>query len=593
MLAEIVSSIKSVPGVTVLDFSSDASHNRSVITFAGEPGAVEEAAFRAVKRASELIDMEQHTGEHPRIGAADVVPFVPVQGVTMDYCVQMARRVGKRIGDELQIPVYLYAKAATRPDRVRLPDVRKGEYEGLKTAIVNDPSRYPDFGPPRLHPRAGATAVGARPPLIAFNVNLDTPDVKIARAIARKIRESSGGLPRVQAKGVFIAELGVAQVTMNLLDYTVTPIHVVFDKIVEEARQYGVGVRNSELIGLCPLDALLDVAMRAIKLTDFTRKRILDLAILETTRETEAQTGDLSGQALCASGTKLQATDLCAHRPPATGVESQAVNSLAHEARASTIEPRAGDMSTQKSTAVTAIPVGPGTPEPVRVRTGDNIVTGETTSFERRTDMTNLSQFIRDLRAPTGAPGGGAASAVAGALGCALLQMVSGLTLSLPRFTEGRDRLAEVQTQASRLETAFHDLTAADTRAYLQVEKAMKLPKNTPEEKAARREAMQQAFKEATRVPLDVATHAVEALELVPDLLKYGNPNAITDVAVGATFLETALRGARMNAEINLASIKDEEFVRSSRETLLALGARAETVLSVLKGHLSQAGLSH
>ncbi|MBE3519703.1 MAG: glutamate formimidoyltransferase [Firmicutes bacterium] len=537
VVAEIVSSIKSVPGVTVLDFSSDPSHNRSVVTFAGEPDAVEEAAFRAVKRASELIDMEKHTGEHPRIGATDVVPFVPVQGVTMDYCVQMARRVGKRIGDELQIPVYLYANAATRPDRVRLPDVRRGEYEGLKTAIVEDPSRYPDFGPPRLHPKAGATAVGARPPLIAFNVNLDTPDVQIARAIARKIRESSGGLPRVQAKGVFIAELGVAQVTMNLLDYTVTPIHVVFDKIVEEARQYGVGIRNSELIGLCPLDALLDVAMHAIKLTDFSRKRVLDLAILEAAK--------------------------------------------------------AGDLSAQESAAATTIPLEPGTAERGRVRTGEDVVTSKTRSLdERRTGMTDLSQFIQDLRAPTGAPGGGAASAVAGALGCALLEMVSGLTLSLPRFTEGRDRLAEIRSTAAQFEAAFRDLTAADTDAYLQVEKAMKLPKNTPEEKAARKEAMQQAFKEATKVPLDVATRAVEALELVPDLLKYGNPNAITDVAVGATFLETAFRGARMNAEINLSSIKDEEFARSCRDTLVALGARTEAVLSVLKTHLAQAGLS-
>ena len=514
VIDEIVASIKSVPGVTVLDFSSDASHNRSVITFAGEPGAVEEAAFRSVKRASELIDMEKHTGEHPRIGAADVVPFVPIQGVTMDHCVQMAHRVGKRIADELEIPVYLYAKAATRPDRVRLPDVRKGEYEGLKVAIATDPSRYPDFGPCKLHPKAGATAVGARPPLIAFNVNLDTPDVKIARAIARKIRESSGGLPCVQAKGVFIAETGAAQVTMNLLDYTVTPIHVVFGKIVEEARQYGVGIRNSELIGLCPLDALLDVALHAVKLTDFTRRRVLDLAILETAGGVESGAAGLSGM------------------KPATSSEG-----------------------------------------------------GSTTM--------DLSQFIRDLRAPTGAPGGGAASAVAGALGCALLEMVSGLTLSLPRFTEGRDRLDEIRATASKLREMFTDLAGADTRAYLRVEKAMKMPKNTAEEKSLRREAMQQAFKEATGIPLNVATRAAEAIELVPDLLKYSNPNAITDVAVGTALLETAFRGARMNAEINLASIKDEEFVASSRETLAGLARRIEAVLPALKERLSQAGLTH
>ena len=201
---------------------SDASHNRSVVTFIGPPDKVMEAAFACAKRASELIDMESHSGEHPRIGATDVIPFVPVQGISMDQCVEMAKNLGQRIASELGIPVYLYGKAATRPERVRLPAVRQGEYEGLKVAICTDPERAPDFGPLKMHPTAGATAVGARPPLIAYNVNLDTGDIVKARTIARAIRESSGGLPAVQAKGILIKETGDVQVTVNLLDHKTT-----------------------------------------------------------------------------------------------------------------------------------------------------------------------------------------------------------------------------------------------------------------------------------------------------------------------------------------------------------------------------------
>ncbi|MGI6621448.1 MAG: glutamate formimidoyltransferase [Bacillota bacterium] len=277
-LDEIVKVIKD-SGCNVLDASMDPSHNRSVVTFVGAPADVEQAAFRAARRASELIDMEKHEGEHPRIGATDVMPFVPILGATMEDCVEMARRVGRRIGEELRIPVYLYARAAARPDRVRLPDVRRGEYEGLKAAIKTDPNRKPDFGPSELHPRAGATAVGARAPLIAFNVNLNTPDVKIARSIARKIRESSGGLPHVQAMGIKIDETGLAQITMNLLDFRATSMELVYSKIEEEAASRGVEIVNSELIGLVPLDALLDVAFARLKLEGFSKQRILDLIV--------------------------------------------------------------------------------------------------------------------------------------------------------------------------------------------------------------------------------------------------------------------------------------------------------------------------
>ncbi|MDD3599387.1 MAG: glutamate formimidoyltransferase, partial [Firmicutes bacterium] len=223
VVEKIVEAIKEAAGIRVLDYSSDASHNRTVVTFVGSPEACEEAAFRAIARARDLIDMEKHEGEHPRLGATDVVPFIPISGATMEECVEIAHNVGKRVGEELEIPVYLYEEAATRPERRNLADVRRGEYEGLKGSI-GTPERAPDFGPARVHPTAGATIIGARMPLIAFNVNLGTSDIKLARKIARAVRASSGGLAYVKALGVMLEEKQMAQVSMNLVNYVKTPI---------------------------------------------------------------------------------------------------------------------------------------------------------------------------------------------------------------------------------------------------------------------------------------------------------------------------------------------------------------------------------
>lgn len=269
----IVRAISAVSGVRVLDVKSDIDHNRTVVTFVGEPEATEEAAYRAVEKAAELIDMEQHRGEHPRLGAADVIPFVPIAGVTMETAVTLARRLGERIGRELNIPVYLYEEAATRPDRWNLADVRRGEYEGLKAEIETNPDRAPDFGPARLG-RAGATVVGARPPLVAFNVYLGTEDVEIARAIARAVRHSSGGLRYVKALGLLVE--GQAQVSMNLTDYRRTPIHRVVEMIRREAARYGVSVVRSEVIGLIPGEALVDAARFYLQLDGFSTGQILE-----------------------------------------------------------------------------------------------------------------------------------------------------------------------------------------------------------------------------------------------------------------------------------------------------------------------------
>lgn len=262
VIDKLAAAIESVPGVSLLDRTSDPSHNRSVLTLAGETAPMLEALEKTVAVAVAEIDMERHSGEHPRIGAVDVVPFVPLAGTTMADCIELARTFGSRVADRFGIPVYLYGEAATSPSRQRLADVRRGQYEGLMTQI-GEPGREPDFGPSSLHKSAGAMAVGARPFLIAYNINLESRDVELAKRIARRIRESSGGLPRVQANGFWIEELDRAQVSMNLLDFKTTPLWLVWESVRAEAAEDGVHLAESELIGLAPLESLLDVADHA------------------------------------------------------------------------------------------------------------------------------------------------------------------------------------------------------------------------------------------------------------------------------------------------------------------------------------------
>jgi glutamate formiminotransferase/formiminotetrahydrofolate cyclodeaminase len=266
VLDALRAAIVAVPGVKLLDVQADASHHRSVFTLVAPPAAAAEAAFRAMQVATARIDLTKHQGEHPRMGATDVVPFVPVRDVTMDDCVALAAQLAERVGRELAIPVYLYARAARRPERERLPDIRKGEFEGLRGRIGADPAADPDAGPKRIHPTAGATAIGARPFLVAFNIYLDTPDVAVAKAIAKKIRASSGGLPAVQASGFEVA--GRAQVSMNLLDIDVTSPAAAVAAVEAEARGRGVGIVRSEVVGLIPERAILGAGAAALKLPD-------------------------------------------------------------------------------------------------------------------------------------------------------------------------------------------------------------------------------------------------------------------------------------------------------------------------------------
>ncbi|MFA9402115.1 MAG: glutamate formimidoyltransferase [Anaerolineales bacterium] len=273
VVEEIENAIRSVRGVYILDRHIDSDHNRSVITFAGSPSEVADAAFEAIKTAARKINLDQQKGEHPRIGATDVIPFVPISGVTMDECVELARTLAQRVGDELSIPTYLYEQAATRPERKNLENIRRGEYEGLKETIESDPSKKPDFGPQKLGP-AGATVIGARAPLVAFNVYLSTDDVAIAQNIGRAVRHSSGGLRYVKALGMLVE--GRAQVSMNLTDFTHTPVARVVELIRREADRYGVSIVNSELVGLIPQAALVDAAQWYLQLDQFSPDQVLE-----------------------------------------------------------------------------------------------------------------------------------------------------------------------------------------------------------------------------------------------------------------------------------------------------------------------------
>ncbi len=273
---DIASAIASVPGVVILDREMDADHNRSVLTFAGPPEAVLEAAFRGVERAVALIDLNRHEGVHPRIGAADVVPFVPIEGVTLQDCVRLAERLGEAVWQRLRVPVYFYEAAARRPERVNLENIRRGQFEGLREEIETNPDRAPDLGEPRLHPTAGATVIGARKFLIAYNINLGTADVEIAKKIARAIRFSSGGFRYVKAMGVPLASRNLAQVSMNLTDFEQTPVHRVFEAVRTEAARYGVNIVGSEIVGLIPRKAVEMAAEFYLRCENFSSGAVLE-----------------------------------------------------------------------------------------------------------------------------------------------------------------------------------------------------------------------------------------------------------------------------------------------------------------------------
>lgn len=293
VIQALVALVRSVPGVALLDESHDADHHRAVVTFAGRPYAVAEVAFQMARLASQLIDLRSHHGQHPRVGATDVMPFVPIREVSMQDCVQLARMVGQRIGNELKVPVFLYEQAATRPERIQLEWIRNGGLKGLAERMAGDAAWVPDFGPKQLHHTAGATVIGARWPLIAFNVNLHSTDLSVAKAIAKVVRQSSGGLPWVKAIGVELKTQGLVQVSMNLTNYEETSLHVVFTAVEREAASRGVGVAGTEIIGLVPEQCLIDTAQQALRLDRFEGRQVLEMRLDSV--ESRAAIGRLSG----------------------------------------------------------------------------------------------------------------------------------------------------------------------------------------------------------------------------------------------------------------------------------------------------------
>ncbi|MCC7206488.1 MAG: glutamate formimidoyltransferase [Anaerolineae bacterium] len=428
VIQAITRALAAAAPVRILDVSSDTDHNRTVVTFVGAPEAVEQAAFAAIRTAAQLIDLSVHRGQHPRLGATDVVPFIPIRDVTMDECIQIARRLGARVGKELRIPVYLYESAATRPDRENLENVRRGEYEGLKDAIGSDPDRVPDFGPTELG-KAGATIIGARPPLIAFNAYLTTADVEIAKKIAKAIRHSGGGLRFVKALGLLVD--GRAQVSMNLTNYEKTPVYRAVELIRREAARYGVGIAFTELVGLVPENALVDAARWYLQLDMFQAEQILERKL----------------QSVPESGAPSQAQSQAILEPPLPEGAT-----MFGPAAAATIASQA------------ASPGAPG-----------------------------LGGFLDALAAGTPAPGGGSVAALSGALGASLAEMVARLTMGRKKYADAEAEMNAVASAAGPLRRRLLDAVDRDVKAYGAVMDAYKLDKSDPARDAAIQAALRGA----------------------------------------------------------------------------------------------------
>ncbi|MBI4229209.1 MAG: glutamate formimidoyltransferase [Planctomycetes bacterium] len=459
-LGQIVRAILEGGDVALLGSEMDADHHRAVVTFAGPPRAVVEAAFRAIAKARDLIDLNAHKGEHPRMGATDVCPLVPVRGITRPECVELARALARRVGEELGIPVFLYEDAALRPDRRNLADIRKGEFEGLRERLGSESAVEPDFGPHRIHPTAGATAIGVRGPLIAFNVNLKTDDLPLAKRIASGIREKGGGLPAVKAAGFRIAQRNLAQVSMNLVDYERTSPGRAYRAVEEKAREAGAQILESEVVGLIPREALVRSAIDLLSPRDFRDGQILE-------RQLESQ--GLGG--------------------------------------------------------------GSDDPQPAW----------------------GVGRFLAAVASPAPTPGGGSASALAGALGAALGEMVCRLAEAKGAAEPLGSSASDLASLRARLQT----LVDRDAAAYEGYVRAMRLPKGSPEEKAQRRHAIDVALRQAIDVPLDVMDAGQGVLRALVEVARHGPVHAVSDAAVGALLARTSVRGAARNVRINLKGKED------------------------------------
>lgn len=530
VISEITNAIESVDGIRLLDVDPGADTNRTVVTFVGPQTAVEEAAYRAIGRAADLIDMTKHSGEHPRMGATDVCPFVPLEGATMEDCVESARRLAARVGDELDVPVYLYEHAAPGGRR-SLADVRSGEYEGLR----NRPDS-PDHGP-AYNPSTGATAIGARQFLVAFNINLNTRDRRLAHRVAQAVRElgtprrdesgkivkdadgktvfDPGRFREVKGVGWYIDEYRRAQVSLNLTDFTVSPIHDVFEACREEAGRLGLRVTGSELIGLIPREALLAAGDHYLTVQGAT-------------------TGVPESDRIHAAVLSLGLDELAPFDPDAKVVEYAFGAAGGHLRR---------------------LPV---------------------------------AAFADELSSDAPAPGGGSVAALAGALAAALASMVAALTFSKKGMEALRPEMLDLGRRAQELKDWFAAAIDRDTDAFNAVLAARRLPRKTPAEVERRRAALEAADLDATIVPLEVLEQSVQALELVLAAARSGNPTSVTDAGVGGWCGLAAAEGASMNVRINLQGLTGDhkDLIERHDQALRAARDLAGAVTRTIEEHL-------
>ena len=511
-IKQITNEIEQVEGVRLLDVDPGKATNRTVVTFAGDPDAVTEAAFRAVKKAAEVIDMSTHHGEHPRMGATDVCPLVPVAGITMEETVEYARKLAKRIGEELKIPVYCYEYAAFTEERRNLATIRAGEYEGLKEKLA-DPHWKPDFGPASFNPQAGATVVGARDFLVAYNINLNTTSTRRANAVAFDVRERGrvkregdpvtgkivkdkdgnpvmipGTLKSVKAIGWYIEEYGIAQISMNLTNLTITPLHMAFDEVCRKAEARGLRVTGSELVGLVPLKVMLDAGKYFLK-------------------KQRRSTGVPDSELIRIAVKTLGLNELYEFKPKEKIIEY--------------------------------------------------VLAGEP---EKKLVGLTLEGFMNKTASESPAPGGGSVAAYTGALGTALGTMVANLSAHKRGWDDRWEEFSDWAEKGKEIQNILLKLVDEDTEAFNRIMEAFGLPNNGDEEKKVRDQAIRKASLHAMEVPLRVMETAGRALEVIEAMAEKGNPNSISDAGVGALAIRAAVEGAYMNVRINAKEMeKDPE----------------------------------
>jgi len=540
VIDEITGAIAGTAGVKLLDVDPGADTNRTVVTFIGTPEGVKEAAFNAIRKAQELIDMTKHKGAHGRMGATDVCPFVPVAGITMEDCVEMAKEVGKRVAAELGIPVYLYEEAAQKPERENLANCRKGEYEGLAEKF-KDPEWAPDFGEPVFNAKSGLTTIGAREFLIAYNVNLNTRDGKKAKDIAMSIREAGrakrdennkivrdengkavmepGRLKFCKGTGWYIDEYAMAQISMNLTNYKVTPPHWAVEVCREEAQKRGLVVTGTELVGLIPKEAML-VAGRYY----------------------------------------LEKQGKCPGQP-----EKELIRVAAQSMGMSEVAP----FDPQEKI--------------IEYQFGD-----DESSLRKMT----LCDFADELSTDSPAPGGGSVAALAGAMSASLAAMVANLTHGKKGYLDHDAEMSDIALAGQPLKDEFLRTIDADADAFDSVMAKMRMKKKTPEQQAERNRAIQDATKAATVVPLSVLRRSLSALKLAKTVAEKGNVNSLSDAGVSAIMGYAAAESAYMNVLINLASIEDVKFVSKTRDEAEELLAIAKTLSDAIRRSVIETLLS-